>query len=329
MAFKKLSKEKVIIGTRILVFGDAGTQKSRFSLTFPKNAYINADQGGDSYYEEFADNISLVSDSLTFSEIVEDIEEIEANLDEIETVTLDSITKVYENQQFSALAIAEARARKAGRNAEAEGLSVKDWGKIKINSEKLSSKLLGLKREGKTIIVIAEGKDETESMVDAQGNSIRKKIGTVANAQKGLEYDFDIVLEMIKDEKTKQTLGAKVHKDRLGVTEEGSVIPNPSYETWAEKIRERASGTKKADKIDFEKSIENDEESFVENKEEFRTDKIDRIKDEITKIINSLTKEKQGELVKAFTKEVGDAKYLSVKEAEKLKKHLEVAKKFK
>jgi hypothetical protein len=323
MALKRPSEEKIINGTRILVYGEAGTRKTRFALSFPKNAYINADQGGDDYYDEFKDNLAFVSDSITFSEVLNDIDEIEDNLDEIDTITIDSWTKIYENQQHVALRVVEQRARKNNRMVEGEGLSQKEWGNIKLNAEKLASKALGFKRDGKTVIIIAEGKDEMESYVDAQGQTQRKKVGITFNAQKDFDFDFDIVLEMVRDPKTKQTIGARVLKDRLGVVAEGEIVENPTYEIWAEAIEYKKSGTKKAPKRDFEGALKEDEKNFNADSEAAQ---IDALRKEITKIKDSLTKEKQGELVRAFTKEIGDAKYLSCDDTEKLKKYLEVAK---
>jgi len=323
MAFKKLGEDKIINGTRILVYGEAGTRKTRFAMSFPKNAYINADQGGDDYYEEFADNLVMVSDSITFSEVLEDVDEIEANLDEIDTITIDSWTKIYENQQHVALKVVEQRARKNGRLVEGEGLSQKEWGVIKLNAEKLASKLLGFKRDGKTVIIIAEGKDETETIVDAQGNTSRKKIGITPNAQKDFDFDFDIVLEMVRDPKTKKTLGARVIKDRLGVTEEGEIIENPTYEIWADAIERKRQGTKKAEKKNFEKSLKEDEASFTADTEGAQAEKV---KNEIFSIINSSSKDAQKKIREAFTEKFGDPKFNIIDDVEKLKEYLQVAK---
>lgn len=326
MGFKKLGQEKIINGTRILVYGEAGTRKTRFALTFPRNAYINADQGGDDYYEEFSENLALVSDSITFTEVLEDIDEIESNLDDIDTITIDSWTKIYENQQHVALRVVEQRARKAGRLVEGEGLSQKEWGNIKLNAEKLASKTLGFKRDGKTVIIIAEGKDETEAIIDAQGNTTRKKVGITFNAQKDFDFDFDIVIEMVRDPKTKKTIGGRVIKDRLGVIPEGEIVENPTYEIWAEEIEKKRSGTKKAAKKDFESSLKDDEKNFNADN---TIAKAENIKDEIAKIVESLSNDKQKELVVLFTKNVGDAKYKSVSDIGKLNKYLEVAKSLK
>lgn len=321
MAFKK--PEKVISGTRILVFGEAGTRKTRFALSFPRNLYINADQGGDDYYEEFMDKLVQVSDSTTFTEVIDDLDEAETMLDDIDTITLDSWTKIYENQQHVALRVAEQRAIKNNRLKEGEGLSPKEWGVIKLNAEKMASKLLGFKKDGKVVIVIAEGKDEKEASTDNQGNTVFKKVGITPNTQKDFDFDFDIVLEMVRDPKTKVTLGARVLKDRLGVISEGDIVENPSYEVWAEAIEKKRKGTVKATKRDLESDLKRDEESFSVND---GANKIDILVGKIEDIINALSKDKQGRLAKGFTEKFKTAKFKDVKDEKTLKDMLEFAK---
>lgn len=323
MAFKK--PEATINGTRILVFGEAGTRKTRFAMTFPKNAYINADQGGDDYYEEFSDNLAVVSDSITFTEVLEDIDEIEANLDDIDTITLDSWTKIYENQQHVALRVVEQRAIKNNRLKEGEGLSQKEWGVIKLNAEKLASKLLGFKKDGKTVIVIAEGKDETEAYVDNQGNTVRKKVGITPNAQKDFDFDFDIVLEMVRDPKTKQTVGARVLKDRLGVVEEGSIVENPTYDVWADAIERKRKGVKKAVKKDLEESLKRDEQNFNADN---ATSNLEEYKSQIETVIGGLSKEKQNELAAKFKEKYKTIQFKNITDPAVLKGMVEIAKSF-
>lgn len=320
MGFKK--PEKTINGTKILIYGEAGTRKTRSALSFPRNAYINSDQGGDDYYEEFLDNITLVSDSTTFAEVMDDMSDIEANLDDIDTITLDSITKIYENQQHTALRVAEQRAIKNGRLKEGEGLSQKEWGVIKLNFEKMVSKLFEFKKDGKTIIVIAEGKDEKEATTDSNGNTVFKKVGITPNAQKDFDFDFDIVLEMVRDQKTKKTIGAKVVKDRLGVIEEGEIVENPSYEIWAEAIEKKRQGTVKAKKRNLEDDLDNDAKSFTATS---GVNKHQDLIEEITKVIDKLAPEKKNELAAGFKEKFKTTKYKDVTDVKTLSEMLEFA----
>lgn len=320
MGFKK--PEKVINGTRILVYGEAGTRKTRFALSFPKNLYINADQGGDDYYEEFMDNLYQVSDSTTFSEVMVDLDEVEEMVDEVETITLDSWTKIYENQQHVALRVAEQRAIKNNRLKEGEGLSPKEWGVIKLNAEKMASKLLGFKKDGKTVIVIAEGKDEKEASTDNQGNTVFKKVGITPNTQKDFDFDFDIVIEMVRDPKTKKTVGGKVIKDRLGVIEEGELVENPTYAIWEDAINKKKQGVKKAKKIDLESTLTQDEESFSAT----GSTNVQPIIDEIMGILMPLSQEKKGKFQEALVSKYKSAKFREETDPAKLKDILKIIK---
>jgi hypothetical protein len=314
--------EQVISGTRILVYGEAGTRKTRFALSFPKNVYINADQGGDDYYGEFADNLVQVSDSITFSEVLDDVDEIEAIVDDVETITLDSWTKIYENQQHVALRVVEQRAIKNNRLKEGEGLSQKEWGVIKLNAEKLASKLLGFKKDGKTVIIIAEGKDEKEAATDSNGNTVFKKVGITPNAQKDFDFDFDIVLEMVRDVKTKKTIGARVLKDRLGVIAEGEIVEDPSYDIWKDAINKKRQGVKRAPKQDLEVSLDKDAESFS------ATSGVNQAPDWIAKIdevIQTLSKEQKEKLAEELKKEYKTARYKDEKDAKRLQGMLKMA----
>lgn len=312
--------EKLISGTKVLIYGEAGTRKSRFALTFPNNIYIDSDQGADMYFEEFGHNLVQASDSTTYSEIIDDLDDLERLDEHFDTITLDSITKIYENQQHVGLNIAEQRAISAGRIKEAEGLSTKEWGKIKLNSERLLSKLFEFKKEGKNIVIISESKDVKESFKDASGNTMTKKVGTTPNSSKGLEYDLDLVLETVKDEKTGVTIGVKVIKDRLGVTQEGSIIENPTYDIWKEAIEKRQKGTKKAIKRDMDKDLKHDEESFVP---EDPKDLIDQIMAKIKK----MNETQKNDLKVLIEKKYGTAEFQSEKDITKLKDILQLTNK--
>lgn len=317
MAFKK--PEKTISGTRILIFGEAGTRKTRTALTFPNVAYIDSDQGADNYYEEFADNLALVSDSTTFSEVNDDLEEIEDIKDDIDTIVLDSITKIYENQQHTALRVVEQRARKNGRLIEGEGLSPKEWGVIKLNHEKMLSKLFEFKKDGKIIVVISEAKDEKEAIKTPDGQLQYRKIGISPNASKGIDFDFDIVLEMVKDEND-NFLGAKVKKDRLGVIPEGEIVEDPGYHIWADAIEKKRKGTVKAKKRNFEEDIAKDEKSFSATS----GNKVDDLKAEALQKAGALAPVKKPKLAAQLKTEFGTADFSKFTEEDKLKRVLDI-----
>ena len=319
MAFKK--PDSIALGTKFLFFGGAGTRKTRTALTFPKLAYIDTDQSADSYLEEFKDNISIYSDSTTYAEVIDDLNEIQNHLDEISTIVIDSDTKIYENQQHAALKVAEQRAIKNRRLKEGEGLSPKEYQIIRLRHDQMLAKAFEYKKDSKDIIVICESKDQKEMVSDGNGGMVYKTVGTVPNTDKGVEYDFDVVLEFLKDDDGK-FIGAKVHKDRLGVTEEGEIIENPSYEIWKDALERKKKGKVKAEKRDFEKDIKSDASTFYADSE---TVEIQKTIDAISDIIDELDDDKKKELSTMLKEKFKTSKYREVTDIKILKEMFEVA----
>lgn len=293
MSWKK--PETKVSGTKIFIYGLEGTRKTRTALTFPKLAYIDTDQGADDYISEFQDNIEMLSDATTFTEVNDNLDDIGEFLDQIETIVLDTDTKVYENQQHTAMRVAENRAKKNNRLAEGEGLSPKEWGIINMNHDKMLHKLFEYKKDGKIIICVAEAKEQKESFQDNSGNTHFRTVGYMPNTAKGIKYDFDIILEMVKDEKTGKFKGAKVHKDRTGTIEEGEIVENPSYEIWKDAIERKKQGNVKEAKRNMEEDIDRDMKSFDFSDVE----KIDQLKSDIDEVINSISQDEDGAKLKS------------------------------
>ena len=196
-------------GIKILIYGGTGVGKSVFALSFPKNAILDTEDGHAHYTDNPNMAFRLISTSA--KEIESAIDEIMLDyVDEVDTVTMDSETKMYENLQHSALVVVERRARENGRNAFAEGLSPKEWGKIKLIHKRIMSKLIELSGKGKNIVVVAQSADEKKKV----GEEFIK-IGEKPNGIKGLEYDFDIVLRLEYDKETDKRYGI-IEKDRTG-----------------------------------------------------------------------------------------------------------------
>jgi hypothetical protein len=110
---QKPKKEKH--GIKVLGYGETGVGKSKFSLTFPRNAIIDTEDGQAHYTDD--PNMALRVVTTSALDVEEAIDEV-ANefFDDIDTVTLDSETKMYENLQHSGLVVVERRARDGGRN---------------------------------------------------------------------------------------------------------------------------------------------------------------------------------------------------------------------
>jgi hypothetical protein len=256
MLFQKPVEHKR--GLKVLSYGNSGGGKSWFALSFPKNAVIDTEDGTNDLIKNKNMALRLVTTSA--SEVEEGLEEIKNHhLDNIDTVTLDSETKIYENLQHSGLVVAETRARKNKRSAFGEGLSTKEWGKIKLIHKRINSKLIELSSLGKNIIVTAQLSDEKEKIGEDY-----VKIGEKPNGIKGLEYDFDIVIKICYDKSTKRRYGI-IEKDRTGTFEIGDEVENPSFKCWEHVVKD--NDKLKSSVVDFNKDITTDTTGFDDTTE--------------------------------------------------------------
>lgn len=254
--FQKPKKEKR--GIKILLYGTSGVGKSYFALTFPRCAAIDTEDGMAHYTDNPNMVLKLVTTAAT--EVEDAIDEITSDyMDDVDTVIVDSETKIYENLQHSALVVVERRARNNGRDAFAEGLSQKEWGKIKLIHKRINSKLIELSGKGKNIIMVSQLSDEKKKM----GEDF-VKIGEKPNGIKGLEYDFDIILKLCYDKELDRRYGV-VEKDRTSTYAIGHELENPSFESWKH-VFENNHGLE-ASSINLTANIEEDVAGFEDEEE--------------------------------------------------------------
>lgn len=223
------------------MFGETGSGKTPFLLSFPNIALIDPDLSSVHYDKK---NVLVKTDAVSIKDITSDLEDYEAfNPDEfskILNIGLDSMTRIYENQQHASLKVAEQRAKTNGRLVDGEGLASRDWGIIKLNHDKLISKLNYYAKLGINIIVIAEGKDKTENQKKDDGSYVTVKIGTTFNDSKNVEFDYDIVLEFFKDGKGSNY--AIVHKDRTLTFNPNDRIDMANYTHFQQAIEKAQQG---------------------------------------------------------------------------------------
>lgn len=291
MAFVK--PEKLKEGVRILVYGQSGSGKTPFVLTFPKLALVDADSSA-TFYKDDCPNIVVMTNTGSLKEVSEELDDLEADeelFSEILSIGVDSISRYYENLQHAALKVVEQRARKNARLVEGEGLSQKEWGIIKLHYDRFMSKLMYYSKLGKNIIVVAEGKDEKEVVKQADGTLVFITKGITYNSSKGAEFDFDIVLEFTKDGNGGSL--ARVIKDRTKTFKVDEIIEMATYEHWKEAIEKAQSGRQRnkeeIKKIDYD--IKKDIEAFNTVDEEER--KINKLVNEIKKIANEKVKKEK------------------------------------
>ncbi|OBG93865.1 hypothetical protein A9X05_09190 [Mycobacterium sp. E3298] len=320
MALQKREKKRE--GVTFLWYGESATGKTPTGLSFPNQALFDSD-GGTKFYDEYDQNILTESNTLSFKEMNDDLDELEGDeelFNQVETINIDSATRYHENMKHAALKVVEQRARKGNRLIEGEGLSFKEYGVMGLHYDRFFARLLTYVKMGKNLSYVAEASDETESRTDALGNQISVKVGVKPNLPKGSKFDFDVVVQtFIKDGKSY----GKIEKDRTKTFNIGDIVEMPNYKHWKVAIERAQQGKiRTKEEIKSFDQILSDEAKDLTN---VAVDDADKIKDEITKIIIALPQAKQKEVQDAFTAKVGDAKYKSTSDLAKLKKYLDVA----
>lgn len=234
MSFRDAKAAK--IGGKFLSYGESGSGKSWFQLTFPKVACIDSETGV-AHYEgrdislnngKSYNNLILVDNTSDLDELEEDLDAfIDGEYDSnIETLSIDSETKFYNTMQIGATEVEERRARKKGGDVDDAGISVKQWGRIKIINMKLQQAKIDLSSKGTHVVSVAQ---EAEIK-----NDDGKVIGHKPDMHKSVKFDYDTILHHFtkKDKEGNITYWAEVIKDRTGVTKVGQEIENPTFDIW-------------------------------------------------------------------------------------------------
>ena len=237
MGFRKAQAAK--IGGKFLSYGEPGSGKSTFQLTFPKVACIDSETGV-AHYEgrEIELNNGNKYNNLLMVDNTSDLDELEEDLDafiegeydgEIETLSIDSETKFYNTMQIGATEVEERRARKKGGDVDDAGISVKQWGRIKIINMKLQQAKIDLSSKGTHVVSVAQE-------VEIKDDDGKKVIGYKPDMHKSVKFDYDTILRHYtkKDKDGNVIFWAEVIKDRTGVTKVGQQIENPCFDIWAE-----------------------------------------------------------------------------------------------
>lgn len=300
MALRKAKASK--IGGKFLCYGETGSGKSWFQLTFPKVACIDSETGIAMYEgETLTLNNGNSYNNLLMVDNTSDLDDLEEDLDafldgeydgEIETLSIDSETKFYGTMQVGATEVEERKARAKGGAVDDTVVSQRQWGRIKIINMKLQQAKIDLSAKGIHVVSIAQATDERDK-------SGEKVIGIKPDMHKSVKFDYDVVLEFFaKEEKDGVHYFAKVLKDRTNVTKRGDIIENPCYDVWKPYF-DKKNGLE-TNTTSYRKDLANSTESMVDDAK--KTEKLVEVfKSEMAKIAKEpakakLVKEKAGEL---------------------------------
>jgi hypothetical protein len=183
---------------KILVFGKAGVGKTFTSLDFPKCYYIDSENGASrSHYTDKLDKaggvyLGVEQGSQDFDEVIAQVKALTTEKHDHKTLIIDSITKLFN------IEIAKEMDRLQDKNKEdAFGLSKKP-------AVKKTRQLLNwLDKIDMNVILIAH-----EKALWSDG----KQVGVTYDAWEKLEYELDLVFNIIKQGDTRKAL---IKKSRL------------------------------------------------------------------------------------------------------------------
>lgn len=290
MAFRKPAKKK--IGLKVLIYGTYGTGKTIFGLSFPNVALIDSENGA-TFYEnnpQFNQNLRLVDNFQSFKELEDTIDDLKDNYEEygIETLVIDSETKIYENLKEVVMNVEEKRARRKGGDEDDTNLSVRSWGRIKYVGNKLQNLKIDLTSRGVNVVSISQAKE------------IKKKVGDEFivsgyshEMNKGSEFDYDIVIQATTE--TDAITGDvkvlnKILKDRTNTIPKGKVIEGfISFDLWKGYFEGLNGGEKLSTTYSKEvASTEKDLEKEMVDKEEVLKNRVN----EVVKAMDDKTKAK-------------------------------------
>lgn len=241
-------------GLKILVYGDTGTGKTSFALTFPKSLILDTEDGYEWYENtEKAKNMAGIVRSQSFDDLDDLLDQLDRDSSEYSTFVIDSETKIYENLQEALLDVEERRARKKHRDELDANISQRSWGKIKQISLRLQNEKIRLASQGVNIVSVSQAADVMENSGDTM-----VKVGEKPDMHKKAKYDYDIKLRLfIKDGK----YYGEVEKDRTDTYSVGTVLENPSYDNWKERVEGKGNqGTTKD--VNFTESVDKSKKAY-------------------------------------------------------------------
>jgi hypothetical protein len=281
MAFKVAVREKH--SGKFLIFGEEGSGKSTFGLTFPKVGALDSEAGLTDYVGKDITVGDKKYNNVVFVDPTSSLEDLEDDLDslldgeyddKIKTFIVDSETKLYQTMQISCLDVEEKRAKTKTGNTDDVGLSVRSWGKIKNLNMRFQQAKIELSTKNVHVVSVAQGANIT----DENG----KVIGLKPDMYKNVQFDYDIIILASKEtKKTKDgveiTYWGEIKKDRTNVTKVGDKIQNPTYDIWESYYEsgmdglQQGSSTYKNDMVKSTSYLEAETDKITELSEQFKT----------------------------------------------------------
>lgn len=189
---------------KVLLWSEPGDGKTWTSLQFPDPALIDLEGGADLYGNRFRFDAFRCT---TADEVMAAVTWLAAHEHGYKTVIIDSMSVYFDQLQkkWSEIFLLRNRGSK-GYRFEYFDMGPREWQTVKAEHKELLRRLSGLPMN---VVATARAKP-----LYADGSFMRVA-GTTYDAEKGLGYAFDSVVQLYRDEKGRYM--ARCTKDRTGL----------------------------------------------------------------------------------------------------------------
>lgn len=304
---------------KILLFGDAGTGKTHFSLqaTPGKTLVFDTENGTDLFegrkgfeFDYWVDDEGLKTASIKELNKAIDYLETPEGRKQYATFVIDNISDIWDNIQAQRLEYKDNLAIKKGRaiedrnETEIEAFNMKDWADMKKIYKNM---MLRLKNLPQNIILIAREKEISETKPDG---SVVKTGEYIFDTEKGTKYAVDFIIRLVFDEKTNKRY-AVIVKSRSDVLKKNEIVENPTFALFDKVVNSMKDGVE-ADRLSTK------EENIFDEEEELKD-----ILQEIHELATTIAKVNREAVIEAIKKHHNNANYNSIKDVEVARKVLE------
>ncbi len=304
---------------KILLFGDAGTGKTHFSLqaTPGKTLVFDTENGTDLFegrkgfeFDYWVDDEGMKTASIKELNKAIDYLETPEGREQYETFVVDNISDIWDNIQAQRLEYKDNLAIKRGKaiedrnETEIEAFNMKDWADMKKIYKNM---MLRLKNLPQNIILIAREKEISETKPDG---SVVKTGEYIFDAEKGTKYAVDFIIRLVFDEKTNKRY-AVIIKSRSDVLKKNEVVENPTFALFDKVVNSMKDGVE-ADRLSTK------EENIFDEEEELKD-----ILQEIHELATTIAKVNRETVIEAIKKHHSSANYNSIKDIGVARKVLE------
>jgi hypothetical protein len=207
MALRAKKPEAVTKRLKLFMFGPAGVGKTTAAIQFPKSYIIDAERGAENYDKLINQSGSVILQTTNIDDVIAEERALLTEPHEYRTLVIDPITPLFNDL----LDKAEAKVgSEFGRH----------YGEAKKQVKRLTNLLMALDMN---VVITAHAKTEYGQKLE--------KLGITFDGPRGLDYLFDLVVEL--DRQVKRRI-ARVRKTRLEGFPDGDSF-DWSYEAITER----------------------------------------------------------------------------------------------